>query len=134
MFRVGGVGEGLRACVGVRLGNLPRRALEIFTTENFCFPFLLTTFSYIFKPICIFVLHLRQYAGSSCWTTVTERYFFALRFGFPEVSLGLLPAASGTQRFPRLVGVKSSMELIASGRQFDTKEALSLGVIDKVLH
>lgn len=54
------------------------------------------------------------------------------RFGFPEVSLGLLPGAGGTQRLPRLVGVKTALELMLSGRQLGTDEALALGLIDQV--
>lgn len=52
------------------------------------------------------------------------------RMGLPEVHLGILPGAGGTQRLPRLVGVPVALDLITSGRQFSAKEALDLGVID----
>ncbi len=52
------------------------------------------------------------------------------RMGLPEVHLGILPGAGGTQRLPRLVGVPVALDLITSGRQFGAKEALELGVID----
>ncbi len=52
------------------------------------------------------------------------------RMGLPEVNLGILPGAGGTQRLPRLVGVPVALDLITSGRQFGAKEALDLGVID----
>ena len=52
------------------------------------------------------------------------------RMGLPEVLLGILPGAGGTQRLPRLVGVPVALDLITSGRQFSAKEALDLGVID----
>lgn len=55
------------------------------------------------------------------------------RFGFPEVDIGILPGATGTQRFPRLVGLKASLDLIPSGRRIGSKEALAIGAIDKVL-
>ena len=52
------------------------------------------------------------------------------RMGLPEVHLGILPGAGGTQRLPRLVGVPLALDLITSGRQFSAKEALEFGVID----
>ena len=54
------------------------------------------------------------------------------RFGFPEVDIGILPAATGTQRFPRLVGMKPALDLIPSGRRIPTKEAAKMGFVDKV--
>ncbi len=54
------------------------------------------------------------------------------RVGLPEVKLGLLPGAGGTQRLPRLVGVDSALELITSGRFVPADEALTLGIIDAI--
>ncbi|PMR77461.1 enoyl-CoA hydratase/isomerase family protein [Billgrantia endophytica] len=54
------------------------------------------------------------------------------RVGLPEVKLGLLPGAGGTQRLPRLVGIEAALDLITSGRFASTEEALSLGVIDAI--
>ena len=54
------------------------------------------------------------------------------RMGLPEVNLGILPGAGGTQRLPRLVGVPLALDLITSGRQFGAKEALEFGVLDAV--
>ncbi len=55
------------------------------------------------------------------------------RMGLPEVNLGILPGAGGTQRLPRLVGIPKALELITSGRQFSAAEALEFGVIDSVV-
>ena len=52
------------------------------------------------------------------------------RVGLPEVKLGLLPGAGGTQRLPRLVGVERALEMITSGRFVDAEEALEAGIID----
>jgi len=52
--------------------------------------------------------------------------------GLPEVKLGLLPAGGGTQRLPRLIGLKAAAELILSGRAIHPQEALDLGIIDAV--
>ncbi|WP_253451518.1 enoyl-CoA hydratase/isomerase family protein [Halomonas sp. Y3] len=54
------------------------------------------------------------------------------RVGLPEVTLGLLPGAGGTQRLPRLVGVECALELITSGRFVPAEEALALGIIDAI--
>jgi 3-hydroxyacyl-CoA dehydrogenase len=52
--------------------------------------------------------------------------------GLPEVKLGIIPGAGGTQRLPRLVGVARSIGLIAAGRRVGAAEALSLGLIDRM--
>lgn len=53
--------------------------------------------------------------------------------GFPEVKLGMLPGAGGTQRFPRLVGLDAAMEWIASGKQYNASDASELGVFDRIV-
>ncbi len=50
----------------------------------------------------------------------------------PEVHLGLLPGAGGTQRLPRLVGVGNALDIILTGRHISSKKALELGIIDKL--
>ncbi len=55
------------------------------------------------------------------------------RMGLPEVHLGILPGAGGTQRMPRLVGVSAALDLMTSGRHVGPQEALELGLIDGVL-
>ncbi|MGB1087695.1 MAG: 3-hydroxyacyl-CoA dehydrogenase NAD-binding domain-containing protein, partial [Alphaproteobacteria bacterium] len=55
------------------------------------------------------------------------------RFGLPEVNLGLLPGAGGTQRLPRVVGVEKALHMMTSGEQIGTKEALECGLIDEIV-
>lgn len=55
------------------------------------------------------------------------------RVGLPEVNLGLLPGAGGTQRLPRLTGVKPALEMILSGRHVKAAEASDYGIIDKII-
>lgn len=52
--------------------------------------------------------------------------------GLPEVTLGVVPGAGGTQRLPRLAGIAAAADLIAEGRRFEAAEALRLGVVDAV--
>jgi 3-hydroxyacyl-CoA dehydrogenase len=53
--------------------------------------------------------------------------------GFPEVKLGLLPGAGGTQRLPRLVGAERALELVTSGSQISAKAAQEMGIVDEVV-
>lgn len=55
------------------------------------------------------------------------------RVGLPEVKLGILPGAGGTQRLPRLVGAEKAIEMICTGDMIGAGEAQALGVIDKVV-
>ncbi|GAB1263055.1 3-hydroxyacyl-CoA dehydrogenase NAD-binding domain-containing protein [Aurantivibrio plasticivorans] len=54
------------------------------------------------------------------------------KVGLPEVNLGILPGAGGTQRAPRLMGVEAALDLITSGRPIAAKKAQASGLIDKV--
>ncbi|MDP1610713.1 MAG: 3-hydroxyacyl-CoA dehydrogenase NAD-binding domain-containing protein [Sulfuritalea sp.] len=55
------------------------------------------------------------------------------RFGFPEVTLGLLPGAGGTQRVPRLVGMMAAAPLLMEGKRIKAAEALKIGMIHAVV-
>ncbi|MFY0619606.1 3-hydroxyacyl-CoA dehydrogenase NAD-binding domain-containing protein [Shimia sp.] len=54
------------------------------------------------------------------------------KVGLPEVLLGVLPGAGGTQRAPRLSGIPNALDLILSGRHVPAKEALEMGLIDRI--
>src|SRR5438874_5180579 len=55
------------------------------------------------------------------------------RFGLPEVKLGLLPGAGGTQRLPRVVGPQKALAMIVSGDPIRADEALKVGLIDEIV-
>ena len=55
------------------------------------------------------------------------------RFGLPEIKLGIIPGAGGTQRLPRLIGVENALEAILSGTPFPAKRALQWGVVDELV-
>ncbi|MFS8044414.1 3-hydroxyacyl-CoA dehydrogenase NAD-binding domain-containing protein [Rhizobium sp. BR 314] len=54
------------------------------------------------------------------------------KLGLPEVKLGIVPGAGGTQRLPRLIGIAAAIDVIASGRMVSAAEALKLGIVDGV--
>ncbi len=54
------------------------------------------------------------------------------RLGLPEVNLGLLPGAGGTQRLPRVAGPEKALEMMTSGRHAPAKEALEIGLVDEL--
>ncbi|MFC1851126.1 fatty acid oxidation complex subunit alpha FadJ [candidate division CSSED10-310 bacterium] len=53
--------------------------------------------------------------------------------GLPEVQLGLLPAAGGTQRLPRLIGLQAALDMILTGKNIRPKQALKMGLVDEVV-
>ncbi|MBE1283873.1 MAG: FAD-dependent oxidoreductase [Rhodobacteraceae bacterium] len=73
--------------------------------------------------------------GGGLEVALSSHYRIAVpsaKVGLPEVHLGILPGAGGTQRLPRVAGVEAALDLITSGRHIGSAEALKLGVIDKV--
>ena len=54
------------------------------------------------------------------------------KMGLPEVTLGLLPGAGGTQRLPRLIGIRAALDMITSGKPINAQQALQLGAIDEI--
>jgi 3-hydroxyacyl-CoA dehydrogenase len=55
------------------------------------------------------------------------------RLGMPEISLGILPGAGGTQRLPRLIGPAAALEMLVQGTPIDAPRALELGLIDELI-
>ncbi|MBD8549323.1 3-hydroxyacyl-CoA dehydrogenase NAD-binding domain-containing protein [Sphingomonas sp. CFBP 8764] len=74
--------------------------------------------------------------GGGCEVTLGCHYRVAVpsaKIGTPEVKLGLLPGAGGTQRIPRIAGVKLALEMTAKGDPISAKTALDAGLIDKIV-
>lgn len=73
--------------------------------------------------------------GGGLEIAMSAHYRLALpgaKVGLPEVSLGLTPGAGGTQRAPRLMGVKAAAELMLSGKPIGAQAALAAGLVDKL--
>lgn len=56
----------------------------------------------------------------------------ASKVGLPEVNLGLIPGAGGTQRLPRLIGVAAALNMITSGKPINAEQAIDLGIADQL--
>ena len=85
------------------------------------------------KPV---VAAIHGYAlGGGLETALACHYRIAVpsaKVGLPEVLIGILPGAGGTQRLPRLIGPKAALEMIVSGRHVPAEEAHRLGIIDEL--
>ncbi|MFG2636245.1 enoyl-CoA hydratase/isomerase family protein [Streptomyces sp. NPDC048362] len=86
------------------------------------------------KPV---VAAITGYAlGGGCELALCADYRIAAdnaKLGQPEILLGLIPGAGGTQRLPRLVGPAKAKDLIFTGRQVKADEALAIGLVDRVV-
>ncbi len=88
------------------------------------------------KPI-VAAIH-GQALGGGCELAMACHYRIAsddrkTALGLPEVMLGLLPGAGGTQRLPKLVGAQAALDLILTGKQLKAQKALKLGLVDEVV-
>ena len=73
--------------------------------------------------------------GGGCEVALACDFRFAAdnaKMGQPEVLLGLIPGAGGTQRLPRRIGLSKSKELVFSGRMVDMVEAEQIGLVDAI--
>ncbi|MGA4839505.1 enoyl-CoA hydratase/isomerase family protein [Streptomyces sp. G45] len=86
------------------------------------------------KPV---VAAITGYAlGGGCELALCADYRIAAdnaKLGQPEILLGLIPGAGGTQRLPRLIGPSRAKDLIFTGRQVKADEALAIGLVDRVV-
>jgi 3-hydroxyacyl-CoA dehydrogenase len=86
------------------------------------------------KPI-VAAIHGTAFGGG-LEVTLCGHYRVAVasaQLGLPEVKLGLLPGAGGTQRLPRLVGAEKALDMITTGNPIRAKEALALGLVDEII-
>jgi 3-hydroxyacyl-CoA dehydrogenase len=87
------------------------------------------------KKLVVAALHGTA-LGGGLETALACHYRIALntsKVGLPEVKLGLLPGAGGTQRVPRLIGAQASLDLILSGAPIAADRAMELGLVDRLV-
>ena len=97
-------------------------------------PDLLNTIEASTKPV-VAAIHGTA-LGGGFETALSAHYRCAVpqaKVGFPEIKLGLLPGAGGTQRTPKLAGAQASLDLISSGVPIGVQQAQSIGLIDKII-
>ena len=73
--------------------------------------------------------------GGGLEVALTCHYRIAVpsaKCGLPEVNLGLLPGAGGTQRLPRVVGVEKALQMVTSGQHVSAKECQKIGLVDEI--
>ncbi len=74
--------------------------------------------------------------GGGLETAMCGHYRVAVpsaRLGQPEVALGLVPGAGGTQRLPRLIGVEKALEMVTNGKPISAADGLALGLLDALM-
>lgn len=124
-------GEGENAFMaGADIKEFPERDIETSTPVHPIF----NKIEYIPKPT-IAVLNGFTLGGGlelalTCDIRIAEEH---AKIGLPEVLLGLLPGAGGTQRLPRLVGPAKAKEIMFTGKQLSAEEALDIGLVNNVV-
>jgi 3-hydroxyacyl-CoA dehydrogenase / enoyl-CoA hydratase / 3-hydroxybutyryl-CoA epimerase len=73
-----------------------------------------------------------EFALACHWRIATDHPKTAL--SLPEVQLGLIPGAGGTQRLPALIGLQAALDMILTGKTVRAKKALQIGLVDEVVH
>jgi len=97
-------------------------------------PDVLNAFDQCTKPI-IAAVHGTAFGGG-LETALSSHFRVAVptaQFGVPEVKLGLLPGAGGTQRLPRLIGPEKALPMVATGNPVGAAQALKDGIIDEIV-
>ncbi|MFT3761604.1 MAG: 3-hydroxyacyl-CoA dehydrogenase NAD-binding domain-containing protein [Pseudoxanthomonas sp.] len=121
-------GDGRCFCAGADIGELGRASAQASAIRA-----LMQALDASPVPV-VAAIHGLAYGGGlelalACHARVAAK---DARFAFPEVTLGLLPGAGGTQRAPRLVGAEAALALMTGGKPIPAVQALAIGLIDAI--
>lgn len=98
--------------------------------------YLQDTFTALSEIPKVTIAAINGYAlGGGCELSMTADFRFAAddaQLGQPEILLGIIPGAGGTQRLPRLVGLSRAKELVYTGKIISSEEAMRIGLVDRV--
>ncbi len=121
------VGSGHTFCAGVDLKKTARR------TEPFFLHAALDAMDRVSKPLLAAMQGVAMGGGLelalACHYRLAARH---ARFALPEVDVGIIPGACGTQRLPRLIPLARALDIAALGDVVDSNEALALGLVDAI--
>jgi enoyl-CoA hydratase/carnithine racemase len=124
--KVFAAGADIKEMVGMNYADMADRAQDLSSSFD--------TVAKIGKPV---VAAITGYAlGGGCELALTADFRVCgdnAKLGQPEILLGIIPGAGGTQRLPRLIGPSRAKELVYTGRFVDAEEALRIGLVDKVV-
>jgi 3-hydroxyacyl-CoA dehydrogenase len=116
------------------IGGADIRELDQLSREDFTLRDALPALENCRKPV-IAAIHGTA-LGGGLETALACHFRCAVptaKFGLPEVKLGLLPGAGGTQRLPRLVGIPTALDMMLTGEHIDADKALRIGLLDEIL-
>jgi len=121
------IGKGKHFCAGADVREFDKPACEPPLPE------VIVNIESLNKPV-VAAIHGSALGGGlelvlGCHYRVAD---YNAKLGLPEVNIGIIPGAGGTQRLPRLIGIEKATDIITSGRHVDASEALNIGLIDAV--
>jgi 3-hydroxyacyl-CoA dehydrogenase len=127
-------GEGRNFCAGADIREFERMMAGREPGPRFVFATLLSKIEDARKPF-VMALHGAVFGGG-LELAMAGHYRMAAagaRLAQPEVKLGMIPGAGGTQRLPRLVGIAKAIEICAEGSPIDSRDAMELGLVDRLV-
>ena len=127
-------GEGRAFCVGADLKEREGASLDAIWAHNRCIFRIPQVLEHLQVPALAAINGFALGGGCELALACDLRWAAThAEFGCPEVTRGIIPAAGGTQRLPRLVGTSRAMALVLGGRRIGAQEAYRIGLVDAVV-
>jgi 3-hydroxyacyl-CoA dehydrogenase len=129
----GGIGRSFSAGADLTEFGKLQSASSVSSEESYPLPELVNKIEKFTKPVVAAIGGSALGGGLevalSCHYRITDR---SGKFALPEVHVGVIPGAHGTQRLPRLVGVQKALDLILTGRTIKAPQAKKIGLVDHI--